>query len=179
MMADEKARLREQFRRDRRERVRSVTFDLLLATPEIASAKIVASYISYGTEPSTQALNQSLLAKGLTLILPRLDENGIEWVTWDGKPENLKLAGRIQEPIGPEFSDLAAVDVVIVPALQIDTDGYRLGKGGGYYDRALPTMSGWKVGLIYSGELTSDILPRENHDVALSAAATPDEVVRF
>ncbi|CAB4664808.1 unannotated protein [freshwater metagenome] len=68
---------------------------------------------------------------------------------------------------------------MIVPALQIDSEGYRLGKGGGYYDRALPMIDGWKVGLIYSGELSEELLPRENHDVPLNAAATPDEVVRF
>ena len=46
MTADEKARLREQFRiarRERAERDRSVTFDLLLASPEIRSAKTIAS----------------------------------------------------------------------------------------------------------------------------------------
>ena len=182
MTADEKARLREQFRiarRERAERDRSVTFDLLLASPEIRSAKTIASYISYGTEPSTEEINRTFLNSGINLVLPRISTTGIQWVSWDGNQENLTLAGRILEPVGPEFNDLGSIDVVIVPAFHIDSDGYRLGKGGGYYDRALPAMSGWKVGLIFSGELTDEILPRERHDVPLAAAATPDGVVRF
>ena len=52
-------------------------------------------------------------------------------------------------------------------ALRIDRDGYRLGQGGGYYDRALPQMSGWKIALVHSGEVTSEVLPRETHDIAM------------
>ena len=179
MKTDEKARLREQFRHSRRQRDRNVSFDLLLATPEITSARIIASYVSYGTEPSTQEINQVLLARGVTLLLPRIAGETIQWVIWDGEQQNLKLVGRILEPLGPEYIDFTSIDAVIVPALQIDSAGYRLGKGGGYYDRALPTIPGWKVGLIYSGEITEEFLPHENHDVPLSAAATPEEIVRF
>lgn len=178
-MADEKAQLRERFRHDRRERDRNVSFELLMAAPEITSAQVIATYISYGTEPSTQEINRYLLEAGHTLVLPRINGDYIQWVQWDGDPLQLKLNGRILEPLGEEFLDFPAIKAVIVPALQIDSEGYRLGKGGGYYDRALPMIDGWKVGLIYSGELSEELLPRENHDVPLNAAATPDEVVRF
>lgn len=68
---------------------------------------------------------------------------------------------------------------MIVPALHIDQEGYRLGQGGGYYDRALSYIPGWKIGLVHAGELTSEILPREVHDIPLNAAATPSILVRF
>ena len=54
-----------------------------------------------------------------------------------------------------------------------------MGQGGGFYDRALPTLPGWKLGLVHTGELTSETLPRESHDIALDAAATPSLIVRF
>ena len=56
---------------------------------------------------------------------------------------------------------------------------FLVGQGGGFYDRALPGMSGWKIALVHSGEVTSEVLPREDHDIAVDAAATPDLVVRF
>ena len=74
---------------------------------------------------------------------------------------------------------MSGIDVMIVPALHIDQEGYRLGQGGGYYDRALEYLPGWKIGLVHPGELTSESLPREAHDMALDAAATPSIVVRF
>jgi 5-formyltetrahydrofolate cyclo-ligase len=40
-------------------------------------------------------------------------------------------------------------------------------------------MSGWRIALVHSGEVTSEVLPREKHDIAVDAAATPDFVVRF
>ena len=67
----------------------------------------------------------------------------------------------------------------MVPALRMDSDGYRLGQGGGFYDRFLPKVQAWKIGLLHDGELSSQKLPREPHDIPLDAAATPDLVVRF
>jgi 5-formyltetrahydrofolate cyclo-ligase len=54
-----------------------------------------------------------------------------------------------------------------------------LGQGGGFYDRALVHLNAWKIGLVYAGELSSEELPHEAHDVPLDAAATPSIVVRF
>jgi 5-formyltetrahydrofolate cyclo-ligase len=86
---------------------------------------------------------------------------------------------KISEPVGPAVSDVSQIQAVIVPALKMDQAGFRLGQGGGYYDRALVHLSAWKIGLVYAGELTSEMLPHEAHDVPLDAAATPSIVVRF
>jgi 5-formyltetrahydrofolate cyclo-ligase len=69
--------------------------------------------------------------------------------------------------------------VVVVPALRIDRSGYRLGQGGGFYDRALVEMKVWSIGLIHPDEISSEDLPREEFDVPLNAAATPDLLLRF
>jgi 5-formyltetrahydrofolate cyclo-ligase len=103
----------------------------------------------------------------------------LEWVTWDGDPANLLTKKKISEPVGQALSDLSQIQAVIVPALRIDQSGYRLGQGGGYYDRALVHLKAWKIGLVHAGELTSEVLPHEPHDVPLDAAATPSIVVRF
>jgi len=86
---------------------------------------------------------------------------------------------KISEPIGPALEDLSSIGAIVVPALRIDQSGYRLGQGGGYYDRALPHLTAWKIGLVYAGELNSETLPHEAHDIPLDAAASPSIVVRF
>jgi 5-formyltetrahydrofolate cyclo-ligase len=101
------------------------------------------------------------------------------WVQWNGDESQLNNKTKIAEPIGEPFTNLAAIDVVLVPALRMDSDGYRLGQGGGFYDRFLPKVSAWKIGLLHDGELSSQKLPREAHDIPLDAAATPDLIVRF
>lgn len=177
--AEDKKLLRERYRRERRDRYVASSFMNLLGTPEMQSATCVTSYISVGDEPSTLELNRALLAKGVTILFPRVAGKTLQWVEWNGDVANLKETRKLLEPIGVERSDISDIDVVIVPALHIDQDGYRLGQGGGFYDRALPTMPGWKVGLVYPGEITGDPLPRESHDVKLAAAATSDLIVRF
>jgi 5-formyltetrahydrofolate cyclo-ligase len=175
----DKAHMRERYRRERREAFVPAVYSNILATPEVMQATIIASYVSYGSEPSTVELNRALIKSGITLLLPRVNKDQIDWIYWDGDENKLVENKKILEPVGEVVSNLPAIDVVIVPALRIDRDGYRLGQGGGYYDRTLPLMSGWKIALVHSGEVTSEILPRESHDIAVDAAATPDLIVRF
>lgn len=177
--ADQKKALRDRFRRERRDRYVASTFVYLLSAPELSGATCVTSYISVGDEPSTHELNRELISRGVTVLLPRVAGKSLQWVEWNGDMKNLKETRKLLEPIGKERTDISDVDVMIIPALHIDQDGYRLGQGGGYYDRTLPNMPGWKVGIVYPGEITGDLLPREDHDVRLSAAATPDLIVRF
>ncbi|MFM1984905.1 MAG: hypothetical protein RLZZ295_71 [Actinomycetota bacterium] len=178
-MTDQKAVLRDRARRERQQKFIPCNFNVILKAPEIAEASIVASYISYEFEPSTAEINEAFLRDGKTLVLPRINGDHLEWVQWDGNPEKLISKKKISEPIGPAIKDLAGVGAIVVPALRIDQSGYRLGQGGGYYDRALAHLRAWKIGLVYAGELNSEALPHEAHDIPLDAAASPSIVVRF
>jgi 5-formyltetrahydrofolate cyclo-ligase len=178
-MTDQKAVLRDRARRERSQKFISSNFNVILRAPEIESATTIASYISYEFEPSTVEINEAFLRSGKTLLLPRINGDRLDWVKWDGDPTNLLSKKKISEPTGEALSDLSQIQAVIVPALRIDQSGFRLGQGGGYYDRALMHLKAWKIGLVYAGELSSEVLPHEAHDVPLDAAATPSIVVRF
>ena len=178
-MTDQKAVLRDRARRERSQKFISSNFNVILKAPEIESATAVASYISYEYEPSTVEINEAFLRSGKSLFLPRINGDQLEWVKWDGDAANLVTKKKISEPTGQALSDLSQIQAVIVPALRIDQSGFRLGQGGGYYDRALVHLQAWKIGLVYAGELSSEVLPHEHHDIPLDAAATPSIVVRF
>jgi 5-formyltetrahydrofolate cyclo-ligase len=77
--------------------------------------------------------------------------------------------GNLEEPIGDIYPDLDLINLVLVPALAIDPDGYRLGQGGGFYDRALPKLKAWKHGVVYSYERMEHDLPREAWDIAMDS----------
>ena len=178
-LRSDKERLRKRYRVERRDGFIPVEFTHLAQSPEISAAQVIASYFSYGDEPVTKQLNQTLIKSGKTLLLPQISGTDMIWVRWNGDESQLNTKTRISEPIGEPFTDLAAIDVVLVPALRMDSDGYRLGQGGGFYDRFLPKVQAWKIGLLHDGELSSQKLPREPHDIPLDAAATPGLVVRF
>jgi 5-formyltetrahydrofolate cyclo-ligase len=167
--ADMKADIRRRLRRQREERYVEHNLLHLLELPEISGAHVIASYYSYGTEPSTIALNRAIVASGKTLLLPRIIGEEIEWVEWNGTPETLVENGKFREPTGPTFEKIDAIDLVLVPALAIDPDGYRLGQGGGYYDRALPLLRAHKHGVVYPYERMEHDLPREKWDVPMDS----------
>ncbi len=167
--ADAKQGLRRRLRAQREERYVEHTLLHLLDIPEIARAEVVASYFAYGTEPNTAELNQALISAGKKLFLPRINKEVIEWVLWDGNLDALEQNGNFKEPIGSPLNDVNLIDLVLVPALAIDPDGFRLGQGGGFYDRALPGMRAWKHGVVYNYERMEHDLPRDSWDIAVDS----------
>ncbi len=178
-MTDQKISLRKRARQERSQNFAPANFNIILKSPEILATHGIASYISYEFEPSTVEINGAFLRAGKKVFLPRISGNQLEWVRWEGEQSSLHSKKKILEPMGEAITDLSVIDVVIVPALRIDQVGFRLGQGGGYYDRALPEFNAWKIGLIYPDELVSEELPHERHDIPLDAAATPSMLVRF
>lgn len=174
-----KRELRARYRSERSLRDLAESWTYILNSEEFQGAKIIASYISYGDEPVTKDLNKMIIKSGKVLVLPRmLKDKNLEWVVWGGTESKLVKAGKILEPVGEVISG-DEIDIVIVPTLHATRDGHRLGQGGGSYDRALANISAWRIGLIYSGELTVEPIPIEAHDIELNAVATPDLIVRF
>ena len=167
-----------RFRDSRSRHKTAIEWKHLIDSPEFKGAKIVASYVSYDLEPDTTILNAEILKLGKTLLLPRMDiDRSLSWIPWDGREELLTRTKNYQEPQGQAFE--GEIDLYIVPALAVDKHGYRLGQGGGSYDRALAGATGWKIALINENELLAEPLPVESHDQPVNAVATPSRLVRF
>ena len=173
---DEKVALRERYRRERRARFLEHHFLNLCEIPEVKSAQVIGSYFSINDEPSTAALNSALHQSGKTIALPSLDGGQMSWRVWDGA--TIDLTKRIPEATGDAI-DPATFDLIFVPALRVDRRGYRLGQGGGYFDRQLATVSAWTCALVHPDEISSSDLPIDEWDVPVNAFATPDMVSRI
>jgi len=137
----------------------------------LAGAHLVASYWGHGDEPFVPPRPGWLLP----VLLP---DDDLDWAAYDGR----MAPGRrgLPEPAGPRLGvdAIASCDVVLVPALLVDRHGWRLGKGGGSYDRALVRATGLTVALLHEGGLV-DELPHEEHDVPVRAACTPSGLVHL
>src|SRR5690554_962286 len=151
--------------------------------PDVAQASCVALYASRAGEPGTLPLIELLVSKGKRVLLPVLGTNLRRgWGEFTSAEDLRERApGRPPEPGGPELGPeaLAEADVVLAPALAIDTAGARLGNGGGWYDRALeharpgvPVVALVHAEEIYDGEEYP--LPFESHDRRVDAVATPE-----
>lgn len=152
--------------------------------PEVATARCVSLYASRPGEPDTSTLLDRLASRGVRVLLPVLGA-GLqrEWAEYTCADDLRQRApSRPPEPGTPTLGAeaLAEADVVIAPALAIDTHGTRLGQGGGWYDRALENLRpGVRViGVVFPEELyDAEVrpLPRQPHDRPVDAVATPQE----
>jgi 5-formyltetrahydrofolate cyclo-ligase len=151
--------------------------DQVLEMPQVAAAGTVAAYYSVGTEPDTRRLIFALWKRCSYVVLPVLLPDGdLDWASYEG-PDSLApgphgLLEPVDRPRGP--GTVARADVVLVPALAVDARGYRLGRGGGSYDRALARVGGQvpTIALLYDDELVEHV-PAEPHDRAVRAVARP------
>jgi len=82
----------------------------------------------------------------------------------------------IQEPETPSLVPIDDIDLIILPGVAFDTNGNRLGRGGGYYDRMLDGFSGKTVAAAFEFQLISNI-PNESHDMPVNCIVTESKVV--
>jgi 5-formyltetrahydrofolate cyclo-ligase len=139
---DEKALLRSGFIGARRARA---THELDAARVAITSAvlarcaqarwRCVAAYEPLLTEPGSRELLAGLHGLGVSVMVPTLlADKDLDWMHWHPDPEWPRPA------LGVDAIVLA--DAILVPALAVASDGTRLGRGGGSYDRALARATG-------------------------------------
>lgn len=153
----------------------------LLASTVVSSARRVACYLSMASEPGTAPLIAGLMSRGVEVIVPlSLTDGTLDWVAYDPAAETMMTSIGITEPYGEPLgaAALAECALVIVPALAVDHTGQRLGRGAGYYDRALAAVTRPTCALLFSHELVES-LPHEPHDVPVSMAVTPDGIFRI
>ena len=155
------------------------------ALPSLGDSGTVACYLSMPTEPGTAALIELLRLRDIRVLLPRVDGDSLEWVELKNSTAFTESALGIQEPTGSAIPDaLSDCDAIVVPALALSRDGFRLGQGGGYYDRALQHVPSFadggpmRIALLFEDELL-DSLPHESHDCRVDQAVTPERVINF
>ncbi|MBO3096436.1 5-formyltetrahydrofolate cyclo-ligase [Cellulomonas dongxiuzhuiae] len=184
--AEEKDRLRRQVRarrahRSMRRRAEAAArlAEVVLTIPEVTAARCVSVYASRPGEPGTEPLIEALAARGVRLLVPVLG-TGLQrdWAEYTGAADMRERApGRPPEPGGAPLGSAALLeaDVVLVPALAVDARGGRLGQGGGWYDRVLAHVRPGApvIALVHEDEILASV-PREAHDVPVTAVATPD-----
>jgi 5-formyltetrahydrofolate cyclo-ligase len=144
----------------------------------VRRAVTVAAYVSVGREPGTGLLLEALHAAGKRVLLPVLRaDNDLDWAVFTGA---LEPASRgLLEPTGQRLGieAVAGADVVLVPGLAASTDGDRLGRGGGSYDRALARVgAGVPIGVLLHDDEASLVVPTEVHDRRVTHVVTPTGV---
>jgi len=165
MDSDEKRELRKRLVDARPQSSEGLT-ERLIAIVQKLGAKTIASYSPLPSEPDVTEFN-AWAKENLHLLLPRVSGHGLEFAAG----EEGKGSFGITEPKGIEVP-ISEIDLMIVPALAADVAGNRLGKGKGFYDRALGAFSGTSIAVVFDTEVMQ-VVPNEPHDQKVALVVTP------
>ena len=150
--------------REQKQAMDQALTERFLKHPFYQEAKVIATYLSFPHEFQTQELIEQALRDGKKVLIPKTYPKGrMDFVVYD--PQQLvKTSFGLLEPQGNlEVVDASQIDLIHVPGLSFTTKGYRIGYGGGYYDRYLEQFSGHTLSTIYPCQIR-DFSP-ENHDI--------------
>ena len=150
--------------REQKQAMDQALTDQFLKHPFCQEAKVIATYLSFPHEFQTQELIEQALRDGKKVLIPKTYPKGrMDFVVYN--PQQLvKTSFGLLEPQGDlEVVDASQIDLIHVPGLAFTTEGYRIGYGGGYYDRYLKHLSGHTFSTIYPCQI-QDFIP-ESHDI--------------
>jgi 5-formyltetrahydrofolate cyclo-ligase len=147
----------------------------LLPVQALPPFEVVAGYHAVGAELSPWPALRRLQAAGARIVLPAAPEPHAPLLFrafTPGQPLEPDAA-RIPSPTGQ--AEALTPDLVLAPLIAFDRQGYRLGQGGGYYDRTIAALRAagrlFVVGLAYAGQEV-DRIPMDTHDQPLDAILT-------
>ena len=146
--------------------------------------KTLGSYFSTRNEVNPEILTHTRIKKNLLTTFPRVESNHSMRLI---APQNLmrlcKNKYDIFEPSDGEEIHPIDHEIIIIPTVGVDKNGYRLGYGGGYYDRFLESVIQSNnrpllVGLIYDFQFIDDSI-NEAHDLKLDIVFSELQIKKF
>jgi 5-formyltetrahydrofolate cyclo-ligase len=156
---------------------------LITSSPEFAAARVVMLYLSMPQEVDTAPLALRCWQAGKSVVVPKVAWNQRRMlpVEISSLQTGMTTAGPgVREPISGKPVPVEFIALVVVPGLGFTEQGYRIGRGMGFYDRFLAQSEfiGLSCGLAFSEQIVP-ALPMMAHDVPLSMLVTDGGIRRF
>jgi 5-formyltetrahydrofolate cyclo-ligase len=184
-LRERKAALRRELRAwrdalspDERERMGRAIEDRLMSLPEVAAARTVMAFASFGSEVPTGGIVRRLLEQGCRVLLPYLDGPHLHAAELRPGQPTVRSPYGPGEPPDRTPADPSGVDVVVAPGLGFDRNGHRLGYGGGHYDRFLAALrpATVRIGIAFASQVVAEI-PHGPLDEPLDLVVTDRETI--
>ncbi|MRX72633.1 5-formyltetrahydrofolate cyclo-ligase [Bacillus lacus] len=150
------------------------------ASPSWERAETIAFTISRGKEVDTFSMIEQAWKEGKTVAVPKCEPKTKEMIfralTSFDELETVYFG--LQEPIPARTALLSKeeLDLIFVPGICFDHKGFRIGYGGGYYDRYLKGYKGETAAMAFSMQLLPEV-PFEKHDIPVQYIFSEDGVI--
>jgi len=157
--------------------------DQLLKNKKLNNVKIISSFFSIKTEMPTRDLNDYLMNKNKILTFPTINSK-IKILLFKTYKKNQNLIeGYYKIPEPPKDNEEFIPDLLFVPCLAFDNQGYRLGYGGGYYDRTFAYFESINhqyisIGFAYDSQKVEEVI-RDKFDYKLDYVLTEKQLYTF
>lgn len=152
------------------ERIKEKLFSL----DDYRRSKVIMFYLSHDKEVDTRSMIEETLPSKKVLV-PCVDAGEINPVVLRDLENLGRGAFGIPEP-KDRFPFDGEIDLILVPGIAFDLEGYRIGYGKGYYDRFLKRVQARKIGLAYDFQVTESI-PHEDGDVPVDKVITEKRII--
>jgi 5-formyltetrahydrofolate cyclo-ligase len=159
----------------------------LVSTREFKHAQTLMIFMSMPSEVETSTLAVKAWQEGKSIAVPRIDWDSkrmepVEIRSLDVGMQTSGPAGTgiaIREPVDGTAVPLGVIDMVVIPGMAFDRNGFRVGRGRGFYDRFLSQQDfqGVRCALCFHEQLQEEPIPCEPHDVPMDLIVTDREVV--
>lgn len=129
-------------------------------------ARVFLCYWSLSDEINTHGFINKWW-KHKIILLPVIDNNEIKLKLFSGE-NNLKKSLKLglSEPVGEDYTTFDNIDLAIIPGIAFDKKNNRMGRGKGYYDRFLPKINAFKLGVCFNFQIFEEI-PFHEKDVKM------------
>ena len=155
----------------------------IISQPQYLHADTIMAYLPMPTEVDTTYLILRAWEEGKQVVVPKVVWKQhriipVEIDTLDS--EQIALNRNVPEPAEGMPIPPSEIDLVVVPGLGFDRNGFRLGRGGGFYDRFLSDadLHARLCGLAFQEQIVDEI-PREEHDMKVGLVCTDKRVYRI
>lgn len=156
-------------------------FDTLINSDIWKKANVIGLTIAQDFEWNTQALIEMAWKQNKTIVIPKCYPQEKKLVFYKftsyNQLENVYMNLREPKPIEHMKINKNEIDLLIVPGLLFDYEGYRIGFGGGYYDRFLKDFPSETVAMCCNDQLKSN-LPKEPYDIPVDHLVTETGLIR-
>ena len=154
----------------------------LLQEPSIMEGKTIAMTISIFPEVNTHHIISKLWSMDKCVVVPKCNHKTkqMQFYQITNFDELVPAPMGLYEPnhLITTHVENKYIDVCIVPGIVFDQRGYRIGYGGGYYDRFLPSFNGKIISIAFDEQLVKEV-PYEKHDIPIDLLITNKHRITF
>lgn len=135
----------------------SIVLSLFFASKEWKEAETIALVRPLDFEFDTNKIAKKAFAQGKRVVVPKsLPNRRLAFYEVHAASQYVVTKFGVEEPVSELLIEKTAIDLIVVPGLLFSSEGYRIGFGGGFYDRYLADYEGQTCSMVFAEQINNN-----------------------